>query len=68
MNMEITIDKTELYSLIKNAVREVLHEETLEFFLKSIPTVSKGEMEDIQKLYGKPSEDKKVAYSETVEI
>jgi len=30
--------------------------------------VSKGEMEDIQNLYGKTSEDKKVAYSETVEI
>ena len=35
--MEITIDKNELYSLIKKAVREVLHEETLELFLKNIP-------------------------------
>jgi len=66
--MEITIDKNELYSLIKKAVREVLHEETLELFLKSIPMVSKEEMEDIKKLYGKPSSDKEVAYSETVEI
>ncbi|MGB9716779.1 MAG: hypothetical protein ACPL1G_10325 [Thermodesulfovibrionales bacterium] len=66
--MEITIDKNELYSLIKKAVREVLHEETLELFLKSIPMVSKEEMRDIKKLYGKPSSDKEVAYSETVEI
>lgn len=66
--MEITIDKDELYSLIKKAVREVLHEETFELFLKSIPMVSKEEMEDIKKLYGKPSADKEVAYSETVEI
>jgi hypothetical protein len=66
--MEITIDKNELYSLIKKAVREVLHEETLELFLKSIPMVSKEEMKDIKKLYGKPSADKEVAYSETVEI
>ena len=66
--MEITVDKNELYSLMKKAVREVLHEETLELFLKTIPTVSKGEMEDIKKLYGKPSKEKKVAYNETVEI
>jgi hypothetical protein len=66
--MEITIDKNELYSLIKRAVREVLHEETLELFVKSIPRVSKEEMEGIQKLYGKPSKDKTAAYSETIEI
>ena len=66
--MEITINKDELYSLMKKAVREVLHEETLELFLKSIPMVSKEEMKDIKKLYGKPSTDKEVAYSETVEI
>ena len=66
--MEITISKDELYGLIKKAVREVLHEETLELFLKNIPTVSKEEMKDIKKLYGKPSADKEVAYSETIEI
>ncbi len=66
--MEITIDKNELYSLIKKAVREVLHEETLELFLKNIPAVSKEEMEDIEKLYGKPSEDKTVVCTETIEI
>ena len=66
--MGIIIDKNELYSLIKRAVREVLHEETLELFLKSIPTVSKEEMGGIQKEYGNPSEDKTVAYSETIEI
>ncbi|ODS29657.1 MAG: hypothetical protein SCARUB_05243 [Candidatus Scalindua rubra] len=66
--MGIKVDKNELYSLIKEAVREVLHEETLEFFFKSIPSVSKEEMEDIKKLYGKPSADKEEASSETVEI
>lgn len=66
--MEITVDKNELYSLIKKAVREVLHEEILELFLKNIPMSSKEEMEDIKKLYGKPSADKEVAYSETIEI
>ncbi len=65
---QISIDKNELYSLIKEAVREVLHEETLEFFFKKIPLVSKEEMKDIKKLYDKPSIDKEVAYSENVEI
>ncbi len=66
--MEVTITKNELYSLIKEAVREVLHEETLEFFLKNIPLISKEEMKDIENLYGKPSPDKEVAFSETIEI
>ena len=66
--MEVTITKNELYSLIKEAVREVLQEERLEFFLKSIPLISKKEMEDIERLYGKPSPDKEVSYSETIEI
>ncbi len=30
--MEITINKDELYSLIKEAVREVLQEESMDFF------------------------------------
>ncbi len=65
---QISINKDELYGLIKEAVREVLHEETLEFFFKNIPSVSKEEMKDIEKLYGKPSTDKEVVYSENVEI
>jgi hypothetical protein len=66
--MEITIDKNELYSFIKKAVREALEEETLELFLKSIPSISQEEMKDIEKLYGKPSLPKESAYSETIEI
>ena len=66
--MEMIMDKNELYSLIKKAVREVLQEETFELFLKTIPSVSKEEMEDIKKLYGKPSGDKEIAYSETIEL
>ncbi|KHE93941.1 MAG: hypothetical protein K8F52_10060 [Candidatus Scalindua rubra] len=66
--MGIDVDKDELYGLIKEAVREVIHEETLEFFFKNIPLVSKEEMKDIEKLYGKPSTNKEVVYSENVEI
>ena len=54
----MTIDKKELYGLIKEAVREVLHEERFEFFLKGIPFVSEEEMKDIENLYGKPSAKK----------
>lgn len=66
--MEITINKDELYSLIKEAVREVLQEESIEFFLKSIPYASKREMEDVETLYGKPPAEKEIAYSETIEL
>lgn len=66
--MEVTINSDELYTLIKKAVREVLQEEALELFLKSAPVMSKEEMEDIERLYGKPSTEKETAYSETIEL
>jgi hypothetical protein len=66
--MKISITKEELYELVKRAVKEVLQEESLEFFLKNIPMVSDEEMQDIEKLYGKPSSDKEVAYTEIIEI
>jgi hypothetical protein len=66
--MEVIIDKNELYGLIKKAVREALEEEALEFFLKNISSISKEEMEDIEKLYGKPSIGKEATFSETIEV
>jgi len=66
--MEISITKEELYELIKMAIKEVLQEENLEIFLKNIPMVSEEEMQDIEKLYGKPSLDKEIAYTEIIEI
>jgi len=66
--MEITIDKNELYSFIKRAVKEALEEETLGLFLKNIPPISQEEMDDIEKQYGKPSSKKESVYSETIEI
>jgi hypothetical protein len=38
--MEIRIDKNELKNLIKDAVKEVFEEKSLEFFLGSLPAVS----------------------------
>ncbi len=66
--MKVSIAKNDLYNLIKEAVREVLHEEKLEFFLKNISPISKEEMEDIEKLYDKPAVEKEVAYEEIIEI
>jgi len=66
--MEIAIANSELYNLIKEAVREVIHEERLDIFLKNIQKISKEEMEDIEKLYGEPSNKKKIAYDEIIEI
>lgn len=65
---QLTINKDELYGLIKEAVREVIHEEAFELFLKNIPPVSEEEMRDIRKLHGKPSLKKDVGYTETVKI
>lgn len=62
--MKVDIEKNDLQVLIKEAVREVLHEERLDFLLKSISPVSKEESKDIETLYGKPSEKKDVAYNE----
>lgn len=59
--MEVTLDKKELLILIKEAVREVFQEEVINIFLKSIPSVSQEEMQDIKKLYGKPSTRKEIA-------
>lgn len=66
--MKITIDKKELILLIKEAIREVLQEEAINYFLKSIPPVSEEEMNDIKKIYGKPSKKKRVVKSETIDI
>lgn len=66
--MEIRIDKNELKNLIKDAVKEVFEEKSLEFFLGSIPAVSKEEMTDVENLYGKPSCPREAAQSEDVEI
>lgn len=66
--MEVSISKNELYDLIKEAVREVLHEEKIEFFLDSVSLVSKEEMDDIENLYGKPATRKEVAHDEIIEI
>jgi len=65
---QVTVDKKELYSLIKEAVREVLQEEAFRFFVGSLPAVSEEEMEDIERRYGKPNSSRDIAYSETLEV
>ena len=52
--MQITITKNELYSIIKQAVKDVIHEERIDLVLKNVPGVSTEEMADIVSLYGKP--------------
>lgn len=66
--MEAHVNKDELFNLIKEAVREVFKEEKLDIFLKSLPLVSKKEMEDIEKIYGHPSKKDEVEYSESIEL
>ena len=52
---QATLNKNELYGLIKKAVREVLQEKIFRSWLDSLPEVSKAEMKDIEIRYGKPS-------------
>jgi len=66
--MEVTINKEELYLIIKQAVKEVLEEEKIDFFFKNLPSISSKEMEDINSTYGSPSQDKDIVFSETIEI
>jgi hypothetical protein len=69
--MLTTLTKKELYSIVKDAVREVMHEENenkTRNFLKQFPSVSKEEMEDIEHLYGKAPRKKHAARVETITI
>ena len=66
--MEVAVNKGELFSMIKDAVREVLKEETLTLLFRGSPYASKAEMDDIRKRYGKPRRRRDVAYSETLDI
>jgi len=66
--MQITMNKEELKKIIKEAIKEVVEEERIESFLKSIPPVSKQEKEEISKLYGKPAKKKEPACSKEIEV
>ncbi|MCD6595041.1 hypothetical protein J7L68_05120 [bacterium] len=64
--MQIAIDQTTLYTLIKKAVKEAIEEEEYKLFLAHIPEVSDEEMQEIERIHGKPGE-KDVAHSVTVQ-
>jgi hypothetical protein len=58
--MQITVSKNELYTMIKKAVKDVIHEERIDLILKNIPEVSDEEMRDIEERYGKPKKRRAV--------
>lgn len=66
--MEIVISENKFYDLVKKAVKEAIQDEMIEIFLKSLPSVSEREMNDIDKLYDKPSNEKEIAFSEVIEV
>ena len=65
---KINIDKTELYNLIKRAVRDVLEEEMFRHRIDSLPFVWDEEMCDIEAAYGKPATYKNAKRAERLEI
>lgn len=62
----ITIPKTELKTVVKESVREVLVQELMKFRALLLPLVSKKEQKDIERRYGKPI--RRVAKSIEIEI
>lgn len=67
--METSVTKDELYTLVKQAIREVIKEERIESFLNNIPRVSSEEMADIEQTLGTtPSKKLEIASSETFDI
>ena len=64
----IGIDKDELLSLIKKAVREVIQEEMGKLWLEGLPTVSDHEQANINRHFGKPERTEKIESRETVDI
>jgi predicted transcriptional regulator len=66
--MQITMTKDELYSMIKEAVREVIEEKEIHHVLHSLHEVSDEEMREITEKYGSPDQYNDVAFSEKLDI
>jgi 20S proteasome alpha/beta subunit len=64
----IDMDKGELFSLIKRAVREVIQEEIGRAWVEGIATVTDEEQEDINRRHGKPDRPRKIESRETVDL
>ena len=64
----IDINKDELFSLIKKAVREVMQEEMGRTWVEGLAMVTDEEQEDINRHYGKPDRTKKIESRETVDL
>ena len=64
----IDINKNELFSLIKKAVREVMQEEMSRTWLEALPMVTDEEQEDINRHYRKPDRPQKIESRETVDL
>jgi len=62
----ISVQKDELFKLIKTAVKESMEIEFMKLRASLIPYVSDEEQTDIENLYGKPSNE--VAYTTYLEI
>jgi predicted ribonuclease toxin of YeeF-YezG toxin-antitoxin module len=52
----IQIEKDTIKELIRESMREVIHEERMNFYKAIIPTVSDEEMQDIIQKSGAPSD------------
>lgn len=67
MMQQITVDKTELYNLIKLAVRDVFEEKLFRVRLEVLPFVSDEEMRQIEEYYDTPKAGKDVGRTESLQ-
>ena len=56
MKFEI-VDETKLRNIMKEAVRDVLEEETMKLRLLFMPYISNEEQKEIEESYGEPSKE-----------
>ncbi len=66
--MQVTVSKDELYSLIKDAIREVIDEKGIEHVIHSLPVISDEESKEIEQLYGSPEQYNDIANEETLDL
>ena len=66
--MQVTVSKDELYSLIKDAIREVIDEKGIEHIIHSLPVISDEESREIEQLYGSPEQYNDIASEETLDL
>jgi len=66
MNRKVGVTADEIKKLVEKTIKETIREEFLKLRMELIPEISDEEMKEIEKKYKSP--DKKIVYSESIDI